>query len=416
MIKKRQKTWITLLLVLAILSTTRLLISAYDPTFPAKLDDNGWSEQGIQEVVNANNQFALDLYSKLNEDEDGNIFYSPYSIFSSLAMTYEGAKGQTAEEMELVLHYPDKNILRPNYAALFNNINRERTKYELRSPNALWTQNDFPFNEDYIKNIENFYGGKATNVDFINEPEKSRQIINDYIEEQTKGKIKEILPPESIDSLTKLVITNPIYFKGAWVWQFDESKTSEQNFTINPGNVVQTPMMQMASASNLKYANLEDLEILELPFNGNEISMMILLPKSNLSVIEPSLTAEKLIEYKNQMSTKVYGNILLPKFEFDSKFFMKEVLSSLGMPNAFGGNANFSGISSAGNLFIKDVIHQAYIKVDERGTVAAATTTSIILMGESDSVFKADHPFIFIIQDIQTGIILFMGRVTDPSK
>jgi len=416
MIKKRQKTWIALFLVLAILSTTRLLISAYDPTFPAKLDDNGWTEQGIQEVVNANNQFALDLYSKLNEDEDGNIFYSPYSIFSSLAMTYEGAKGQTAEEMELVLHYPDKNILRPNYAALFNNINRERTKYELRSPNALWTQNDFPFNEDYIKNIENFYGGKATNVDFVSEPEKSRQIINDYIAEQTKDKIKEVLPPGSIDSMTSLVITNGIYFKGAWVWQFDESKTSEQNFTIDPGNVVQTPMMEISGGSSLNYASLEDLELLELPFRGTQISMMILLPKSNLSVIEPSLTAEKLIEYKNQMSMKEYGNVFFPKFEFDSKFFMKEVLSSLGMPNAFGESANFSGISSTGNLFIKDVIHQAYIKVDERGTVAAASTTTIMSLGLNDSVFRADHPFIFIIQDNQTGNILFMGRVTDPSK
>ena len=216
--------------------------------------------------------------------------------------------------------------------------------------------------------------------------------------------------------MTRLVITNGIYFKGAWEWHFDESKTSEQNFTIDPGNVVQTPMMEIAGGSSLNYANLEDLEILELPFKGNEISMMILLPKSNLSVIEPSLTAEKLIEYKNQMSMKVYGNVILPKFEFDSKFFMKEVLSSLGMPNAFGENANFSGISSTGNLFIKDVIHQAYIKVDERGTVAAASTTTMVLAGLNDSVFRADHPFIFIIQDQQTGSILFMGRVTDPSK
>ncbi len=404
------------LVVSGILSSTLFFIFAYDPTFPAKLDDTGSTEQGIQEVVKANNQFALELYSKLNEDEEGNIFYSPYSIFSALAITYEGAGGQTAEEMESVFHFPEKSILRPNYAALFNSINRERTKYELRTANALWTHYDYTFIEDYTNRIESFYGGKATNVDFVSETEKSRQLINKYIEKQTKDNIKELIPPGSIDSMTRLVITNAIYFKGAWEWEFDESDTSEQEFTISSNNVVSTPMMYMdPEETKFNYANLEDLQILELPYKGDKISMLILLPKINLDAIEPSFTAEKLYEYKDQMHETSLDGIYLPKFEFDTKYFMKEALSSLGMPNAFEENANFSGMTTAEALHISRVIHQAYVKVDEEGTEAAAATAVGMFATSMPPIFSADHPFIFIIQDKETGNILFMGRVFDPT-
>ena len=410
----------TLLIVGAITTTTVLFIFPYDPYNPPHLDDTGSTSQGIQEVVNANNQFAFDLYSKIGESGEGNVFYSPYSIFSALAMTYEGAKGQTEEEMKSVFHFPENDVLRPNFAAIYNGINQGSKSYELRTGNALWGQIDFPFLEDYINRVGTYYGGKIANVNFVNETEKSRQTINSFIEEQTNDKIKDIIPPGALDALTRLVLTNAIYFMGSWEQKFDNSDTDEKNFSITPENVVKTPMMHMSPEDiKFKYADLEYLQILELPYIGEKISMLILLPKTNLSSIEPSLTAEKLNEYKNQAQETELGNIFLPKFEFDTKYNMEETLSSLGMPTAFSGSANFSGMTLAEQLFIDEVIHQAYIKVDEEGTEAAAATVVIMKftsMPEPKPVFNADHPFIFIIQEQETGNILFMGRVNDPTK
>ncbi|MHA1739229.1 MAG: serpin family protein [Candidatus Heimdallarchaeota archaeon] len=410
-----------LLIIGAITTTTILFIFPYDPYNPPHLDDTGSTSQGIQEVVNANNQFAFDFYSKIDESEEGNVFYSPYSIFSALAMTYEGAKGQTAEEMKSVFHFPDNDVLRPNFAAIYNSINEGSKSYELRAGNALWGQIDFPFQEDYISRVGTYYGGKIANVDFVNETELTRQTINSFIEEQTNDKIKDIISPGALDALTRLVLTNAIYFQGTWEKVFDKSDTDDKDFTITPENVVKTPMMHMDpdDITKFNYANLEDLQILELPYKGDKISMLILLPTVNLSVIEPSLTAEKLDEYKNQMQETELDDIYLPKFEFDTKYFMKDALSSLGMPTAFSGSANFSGMTLSEQLFIDEVIHQGYIKVDEEGTEAAGATTVVIMLGESLSpekpIFNADHPFVFLIQEQETGNILFMGRVTDPT-
>ena len=413
---------LTLLMVATVTASSFLFIVPYPPTIPPLLDDTGSTNQGIQEVVNANIQFALDLYSKMDESEEGNVFYSPYSIFSALAMTYEGARGQTADEMKSVFHFPENDVLRTNFAAIYNIINQERITYELRTGNALWGQIDYPFFDDYINIVEKYYGGKLANVDFVNETEKSRQTINNFIEEQTNGKIEDLIPYGALDATTKLVLTNAIYFNGSWEWEFDEDRTYDNNFTITPGNVVKTPMMHMDPGRiKFNYANLPDLQILELPYKGNRISMLILLPTENLSVIEPSLTAEKLSEYKNQMQETGLGDIYLPKFEFDAKYLMKKFLSSLGMLTSFDFNyADFSGISPAGILHIRDIIHKSYIKVNEKGTEASAATA--VMVGQfigpippPPPIFKADHPFIFLIQEQKTGNILFMGRVNDPT-
>ncbi len=411
---------VALLIVAAITTTTVLFIFPYDPYNPPHLDDTGSTSQGIQEVVNANNQFALDLYLEFIESEKGNIFYSPYSIFSALAMTYEGAKGQTADEMKSVFHFPENDVLRPNFAAIYNGINQGSKSYELRTGNALWCQFDFPFQEDYINRVGTYYGGKVANLDFVNETEKSRETINSFIEEQTNDKIKDIIQPGDLDAMTRLVLTNAIYFKGEWEQEFDKSDTEERNFSITPESVVETPMMHMVPDEvEFNYADLEDLQILELPYRGDIISMLILLPTENLSVIESSLTPGKLEEYKNQMEKTGLDDIYLPKFEFDTKYFMKETLSSLGMPTAFSGIADFSGMTLAAQLFISKVIHQAYVKIDEEGTEAAAATvviTKLTSMPPPQPIFNADHPFIFLIQEQETGNILFMGRVNDPTS
>ncbi len=410
---------IALLMVAVVTATAIFFLFPYEPKQPPKADDTGSTTQGVQEVVNANNKFAFDLYSELDKSAQGNIFYSPYSISAALAMTYEGAKGQTADEMKSVFYFPESNILRPNFAGIYNDINKGNNAYELRTGNALWVQQDYPFLEDYTSRVEKYYGGKAANLDFVKETEKSRQTINAFIEEQTNNKIKDLIPQNMLNSMTRLVLTNAIYFKGTWEWEFDKSDTREQDFKITPTNIVKTPMMYMdPDKARFNYADIEDLQILELPYKGEEISMLILLPTENLDAIEPSLTAEKLNEYKSQMKETKLDSISLPKFEFDTKYFMADTLSNLGMPTAFNANlADFSGMTGKRDLFISFVIHQAYVKVDEKGTEAAAATA----VGMSTSVrlrtdFRADHPFIFIIQEKENGNILFVGRVTDPTK
>jgi len=398
-----------------------MFLYPYEPTQPPPAEEIGSTPQGVQDVVEANNEFAFDLYSELDKSENGNIFYSPYSISAALAMTYEGAKGQTANEMKSVFHFPESNILRPNFAKIYNNINEGADDYELRTGNALWVQQDYPLLEDYTARVEKYYGGKATNVDFIEETENSRQTINSFIEEQTNNKIKDLIPAGFLDAMTRLVLTNAIYFKGIWEWQFDKADTYEGDFKITNDNIVKTEMMNMNPDKDkvkFNYADTGDLQILELPYKGDKISMLLLLPSENLDVIEPVLTAEKLNEYKSQMKETELDSISIPKFEFDTKYFMKETLSALGMPTAFSQNADFSGMTGVKDLYIDFVIHQAYVKVDEEGTeAAAATAVGMKLTAVMPSnVFKADHPFIFIIQEKETGNILFFGRVVDPTK
>jgi len=419
MYKKIILIGIILVLFAGISTAAVLFLFPYEPDQPPQADNTGSTEQGIQDVVNANNKFAFDFYSELDKNEDGNMFYSPYSISAALAMTYEGAEGQTADEMKSVFHFPEDNILRPNFAAIYNDINKENEDYELKTGNALWIQQDFPFLQEYISEVENYYGGKAAMLDFVKETEKSRETINNFIEEQTNDKIKDLIPAGYLDKMTRLVLTNAIYFKGIWEWEFDKTDTRDGIFRITSDNTVEIPIMHMnPEDAKFNYAETEKLQILELPYKGEKISMLILLPIEDLNTIESVLTTEKLNEYKSQMKETKLDSISLPKFEFDTKYFMKDTLISLGMPTAFSDDADFSGMTGKKDLYISNVIHQAYVAVDEKGTEAAAATAVIMreLSAMPTNVFRADHPFIFIIQEKETGNILFLGRVIDPTK
>lgn len=414
-------------------ATAVLFLFPYEPRNPPKADDTGSTQQGINEVVDANNQFAFELYSELSKSEKDNIFYSPYSISAALAMTYEGAKGQTADEMRSVFHFPEDNILRPNFAAVYNDMNTGNRAYEMRTGNALWVQQDYKLLEDYTGRAERYYGGKATNVDFVRETEKSRQTINSFIEQQTNGRIKDLIEPGMLDQMTRLVLTNAIYFKGTWEWEFDRSDTRDGEFRVTPTETVKTPMMHMdPDKARFRYADLEKLQILELPYKGDDISMLILLPKQgqdydyetgnkitlNYTLEDLELSSDKLNEYKAQMTETKLDAISLPKFEFETKYLMQKMLADLGMPTAFSTSADFSGMTGNRDLYIALVIHQAYVNVDEKGTEAAAATAVSMKMTAAmkSKVFRADHPFMFIIQDRSTGNILFLGRVTDPTK
>jgi serpin B len=273
-----------------------------------------------------------------------------------------------------------------------------------------------------MANAEKYYGGKAVNLDFIKETESSRQTINSFIEAQTNNRIKELLPLGSITSATRLVLTNAIYFKGTWEWEFDKRDTDDRDFKITSENIVKAPMMYMKNdEAEFNYMDAGELQILELPYKGEDISMLILLPIGDLDSIERSLTAEKLEEWKSQMSKEKLDGVYLPKFEFDTKYFMRETLEAMGMSSAFSpGDADFSGMDGTHDLYIDAVVHQAFVKVDEEGTEAAAATgviMGITSVGPTErKIFRADHPFIFIIQERKTGNILFVGRVIDPRQ
>jgi len=382
-------------------------------------DDKGATLAGINSVISANNQFALDLYSQL-KGSDGNIFFSSYSISTALAMTYEGARGKTAEEIQSVFYFPtDGNLRKSSFAAIHNQLNKPDAKYKLNIANALWAQNDYKFLDDYLTTLQQYYAGKATNVDFKNSTEKARQTINKWVESKTNNKIKDLFPQGSLNNTTRLVLTNAIYFKGTWIKQFEKSQTKDEDFRISPADTIKVPMMRRTD-KNAKFNYTEDdnLQILEMPYEGNKLSMMVLLPKNdNLSFLESSLTLEKINDWRSKLQEQRV-DVFMPKFTFDTKYFMNETLAKMGMPTAFTYYADLSGMDGTQNLFIQKVIHQAFVDVNEEGTEAAAATAVDvgITSVKPRTDFRADHPFIFLIQDKETGNILFFGRVVNPKK
>ena len=395
------------------------------------VDDTQATTDGTNTIVDANNQFAFDLYSKLSESDKGNVFFSPYSISTALAMVYEGAKGKTAEEMGAVLHFPIDNTdtigninvnpeIRSSFAKIYNQINKEDKEYKLYTANALWAQKDYVFLDDYLNTVEKYYGGKTTNLDFVNENSDAVKTINGWIEDQTNDRIKGMIP--SLSPLTKLVLTNAIYFKGQWLHEFKKKNTNDMDFKITPDNTVTASMMYYYDDDvSFNYAETDELQVLELPYKGEELSMLIFLPKENdIMQLETSFNIKKLNEMKSKLN-KEDVIIYLPKFTFKTKYSLPETLTSLGMKNAFVPDAaDFSGMDGTKKLFISDVIHQAFVEVNEEGTEAAAATAIMMEMKSMQNkqpvIFRADHPFMFIIQEKSTGTILFMGKVIEPTK
>jgi len=391
-----------------------------------RANDSGATPEGIINVVNASNQFALDFYFKIKDDEKGNIFYSPYSISTALAMTYEGARGKTADEIQSVFHFPkDDATRRSSVAAIYNGLNKKDAKYRLHTANALWVQKGYQLLSEYTNRVEKYYAGKATNVDFVRATEQARQTINNWVENKTDNKIKDLFPQGSLNLFTRLVLTNAIYFKGIWVKEFDKGETREEVFRVSREQTVKVPMMRRTDAeAKFNYAETEDLQILEMLYEGGDLSMLVLLPRNDgLKSLEDALTLEKLNEWKNELKEQRV-DVYIPKFTFESKYFLNENLKEMGMPLAFTPpgmplGADFSGIAGDKELFIQLVVHQAFIDVNEEGTEAAAATgvsVGIVSIGPRIPIFCADHPFIFIIQEKETGNILFLGRVIIPAK
>jgi len=379
-------------------------------------------------VTDANNRFAFDLYSQLKEGENANLFFSPFSISSALAITGEGAKGQTADEIRSVFYFTsDATTLRNGYAGINAAINSGDAAYSLRTANALWAEKTYPFLSEYTENAERYYGAKVTNLDFIGQPEASRITINQWVEEQTNDKIKDLLPAGTIDPITRLVITNAIYFKGDWVKQFDKERTADEDFRTASGKTVKVSMMQRTDEDAIyRYAETDDLQFLAMPYEhagGRQLSMVVLLPKGDrLALVEPSLNAETLSALQ-QAATSRQVRVYFPKFKLETRYDqLGRTLAAMGMPTAFTDRADFSGMDGTRNLLISDVIHQAFVDVNEEGTEAAAATAVVMRLAaapvepEPVPVFRADHPFLFFIHDDETGMILFIGRISDPSQ
>jgi serpin B len=317
--------------------------------------------------------------------------------------------------MRSVFHFPEISLLRPNFAAIYNNINKPGKPYQLKTGNALWVHRDYPFLKDYLSGVETYYGGEAANVDFANETEKSRQTINVFIYEQTNSKIKDLIPAGVLNGATRMVLTNAIYFKGDWVMQFNKKETTEADFYTASGKKTKVRMMQITGDdADFNYLKTDEAQILELPYEGDELSMLVFLPEQGaLDKFEKSLDAGKIEDWQRSLKMQSV-NVYLPKFKFETKYLMKNDLEQMGMPSAFSRNADFSGMDGTKNLYIGEVIHQAFIEVNEEGTeAAAATAVEMMVWGSMSQTFRADRPFIFIIQEKVTGNILFMGRVSD---
>jgi len=373
-------------------------------------------------VVEANNLFAIDLYDKY-KSKDGNLFFSPYSISSALSMTYEGARGKTAEEMQAVLHLPnDKNQIQSDFKNIYNELNKANKTYQLTTANALWAQKDYPFKEDYFKLVDYYYGGKVTNLDFKTNTENSRVTINNWVEDKTNDKIKDLIPKGILSSETRLVLTNTIYFKANWSNKFKAESTRNRKFKLSSGQEVDAQLMWQTS--NYNYGETKDLQILEMDYLGNDLSMLFILPKEDkLNKVENDFSKDKLEDWKKDMKREKVS-VTIPKFKFETKYFMAEDLKEMGMPNAFSNGADFSGMDGKKDLQISQVIHQTFIEVAEAGTEAAAATAVTMeamtsagpFHEEQPKIFTADHPFIFIIQQKETGNILFMGRISNPTQ
>lgn len=382
-------------------------------------------------LAEGNSTFALDLYHQMGAADDGDLFFSPYSISIALAMTWAGAREETEQQMASTLHF---NLEQERLHPAFNYLDQELESrgegaegqddegFRLNVVNALWGQEDYDFLVEFLDVLALNYGAGLHLLDFKNLPDASRVIINDWVEEQTEGRIEDLIPQGSITPITRLVLTNAIYFNAAWAVAFEEEATFDGAFHLLNGNQVTVPLMHMQSG--FRHSQGEGFEAVELPYDGDELAMLILVPdEGEFDAFEQELDAEGLAGI---IASLHMGEVLLtlPRWTFKTPSIkMKQILCDMGMEIAFTfPSADFSGMDGRYNLYIGDVIHKAFVAVDEAGTEAAAATAVIMDFGTTSEdpnpppvPITIDRPFIYLITDLQTGAILFMGRTLDPS-
>jgi serpin B len=387
-------------------------------------------DMDTDQLVTGNNAFAFDLYHMLREREDS-IVYSPYSISIALAMAYAGARGETAQQMAATLHYtlPQESLHQAFNALDLALASRgqdaetddEGREFQLNIANALWGQRDYPFSIDYLNVVGQNYGAGVNLLDFAQAPEESRVTINNWVEEETEGLIEDLLPSGTITPDTRLVLTNAIYFYGPWLQPFTEDLTHDAPFTLLDGSEVTVQMMSQESELPLPYVAGDGFQAVELPYEGEEIAMVILLPdEGNFEAFEATLDSAAFAQIRGNLSTSEQIMLTMPRFEFETpSVSLAGVLAAMGMPIAFSDQADFSGMAAPEgnpNLTITDVVHKAYIRVDEAGTEAAAATGIVVGITSMPQYITVtiNRPFIFAIVDVESDSILFLGRVLDP--
>ena len=378
------------------------------------------------DLVSGNSAFAFDLYQALLEEQDGNFFYSPHSISLALGMTHAGARNETERQMADVLHFGlSQERLHPAFNGLDlelarrgeGNASRDEKGFRLNIVNAIWGQDGYGFLPEFLDTLAENYSAGLRILDFGSAPEESRVTINDWVGEKTEGRIEDLIPQGAIDSSTRLVLTNAIYFNAAWDKPCEESMTGDGPFYLLDGGEVVAPMMRQTESFG--YTEGEGYQAVELMYDGYELSMVIVLPDAGeFETFERSLDAAQVDGIVGSMA-RGEVDLTMPKFEFDSDFSLSDSLAAMGMPDAFTGAADFSGMTGDRGLFITDVIHKAFVAVDEAGTEAAAATAVIVAemaMPIETEPLKVivDRPFVFLIRDIETGAILFVGRVVNP--
>lgn len=376
--------------------------------------------EGIKEVITANNQFAIDMYQQINgqpDQADKNVFFSPYSLSTAMAMVYAAAEGETKAQIQKTFHYPAPAILNPNSAALYNQFNKPNPDYKLATVNDLWMQQGLTPTKSYIDTVQRYYSGQVTALDFEGSPDSARQTINKKIVEKTKQMIPELLPKGSIKSDTAVVLTNAVYFKGDWTLPFTAERTSAQPFYNAIGRASTVQMMQQQSY--FSYYEDKHIQVVQLPYKGDDLSMLVVLPKFNhklaMQQLTKSLSATKIKQWRSGL-VRQEVDLQLPKFKLDARYQMKTLLADMGMPKAFNNGAEFNLYADGTPIKLDEVYHQAVVTVDEKGTEAAAAAGAVgMYVGMSYPVeFKADHPFMFMIKDNKTDAILFLGQVNKP--
>ena len=387
----------------------------------------------MKELAAGINAFANALHARLAKDSKGDLFFSPFSIETALGMTSAGARGETLDEMRKTLHLPADP--HPAFGSLIERLNgtgRDKHRsYELTVANAIWAQKDFPWHKEFIDRARKHYGSGLTEVDFA-ESEAARKLINDWVEKETRGKIKDLIAKGVLDSLTRTVLADAIYFKGTWLYQFDKKRTTDAPFTRPDGTRADVPLMAQTATLNYGESNMiviqegervparagEKVQVLELPYAGKELSMLVFLPETAAGTdwLAGWVTPERLARLELS-PTEV--RVSLPRFRVESAYSLVPVLTDLGMKAPFGPGADFTGLSPLGKqLYISHVLHKAFVDVNEEGTEAAAATAVVVKERAAPRVqeFRADRPFVFVIRDGATGAALFVGRYTGPAK
>lgn len=362
--------------------------------------------------------FVFAFYSEIAKDSpESNLFFSPFSIFTAFSMAYEGSTGNTASEIQQVFGFiPDDQNRRKSISDTLARLDSKDDLYKLQIANALWVNEDSTIKQDYLDTATTYYESTVDNVNFVTDD--GVNMINRWTSEKTQGKIKDVLAPGSTDELTRMVITNAIYFKGKWGLQFDQRNTSEELFWLDKDKSITIPMMK-SPADMFNYYETKDLQAIEMYYVGGDISMIVLLPKdkNGIGSLEDSLNVQTLNYIRDSM-TREPLTIQMPKFEFETEYNLVDSLENLGIRDAFDEiDADFQGMTDE-QVYLDQAIHKAFVNVNEEGTEAAAITALVVRAQsgppEPKHEFIADHPFVFIIQEKNTDEILFIGRLANP--